>query len=172
MCSSDLHDEVAGGVELSHDVVERLCLGLRVLKKQAHRQPCKQWRKLVELAHATAEVPMLAHTHGQPATPTTVGKEFANVVHRLRQQLQCVNDATLLGKIAGATGSYQAHLAACPDADWPAFSEKFVTSLGLKWNKARLLTSSEVHAKCTNSIAVCSCAGGGPSSALAHASLM
>jgi len=91
--------------------------------------------KLVELAHATAEVPMLAHTHGQPATPTTVGKEFANVVHRLRQQLQCVREAPLLGKIAGATGSYQAHLAACPDADWPAFAEKFVSSLGLKWNK-------------------------------------
>ena len=78
---------------------------------------------------------MLAHTHGQPATPTTVGKEFANVVHRLRQQLQCVREAPLLGKIAGATGSYQAHLAACPDADWPAFAEKFVSSLGLKWNK-------------------------------------
>ena len=55
---------------------------------------------------------MLAHTHGQPATPTTVGKEFANVVHRLRQQMQCVREAPLLGKIAGATGSYQARLAA------------------------------------------------------------
>lgn len=112
--------------------------------------------KLVELAHATAEVPMLAHTHGQPATPTTVGKEFANVVHRLRQQLQCVNDATLLGKIAGATGSYQAHLAACPDADWPAFSEKFVTSLGLKWNK--YTTQIEPH-DCIAELfhAVCRC---------------
>merc|ERR1740133_256089 len=112
--------------------------------------------RLVELAHATAEVPMLAHTHGQPATPTTVGKEFANVVHRLRAQLQCVRDAPLLGKIAGATGSYQAHLAACPDADWPAFAEKFVTSLGLKWNK--YVTQIEPH-DCIAELfhAVCRC---------------
>ena len=167
--------------------------------------------KLVEMAHAMAEVPMLAHTHGQPATPTTVGKEFANVVHRLRGQMQAVRAAPLLGttacakvparlsprpaprrpgwrlqearplafapvrslssrearcglgsspqisslkdedsppfchagKIAGATGSYNAHMVACPDADWPAFAEKFVSSLGLTFNA--YVTQIEPH---------------------------
>jgi len=90
--------------------------------------------KLVEMAHGMAEVPMLAHTHGQPATPTTVGKEMANVVHRIRQQLQAVRAVAMLGKIAGATGSYQAHAVACPGADWPTFAKGFVESLGLTHN--------------------------------------
>ena len=86
---------------------------------------------------------MLAHTHGQPATPTTVGKEIANVVHRLRTQLKAVADAPMLGKIAGATGSYQAHSVAVPDADWPAFAAKFVASLGLVHNP--YVTQIEPH---------------------------
>jgi len=79
-------------------------------------------------------VPMLAHTHGQPATPTTVGKEFANVVQRLRAQIRAVEAVQILGKIAGAVGSYNAHVVACPNADWPSFAKAFVEGLGLTFN--------------------------------------
>lgn len=89
---------------------------------------------VVRMAHDLAEVPMLAHTHGQPATPTTVGKELANVAIRLRTQLKAVRTSPILGKIAGATGSYQAHVVACPNADWPTFAKGFVESLGLSHN--------------------------------------
>ena len=89
---------------------------------------------LREMAHALAETPMLAHTHGQPASPTTVGKEFANVVARLQRQRRQVADVALLGKINGAVGNYNAHLAAYPEVDWPAFAREFVESLGLEWN--------------------------------------
>ena len=90
--------------------------------------------QLVTMSHDLAEVPMLSRTHGQTATPSTVGKEMANVVMRLRTQLAHVRDTKLLGKINGATGSYQAHMIACPDADWPAFAKQFVESLGLTFN--------------------------------------
>jgi adenylosuccinate lyase len=89
---------------------------------------------LTKMAHELADVPMLAHTHGQPATPTTVGKEVCNVVHRLRKQAAAVRAVPILGKIAGAVGSYNAHVVACPAADWPAFAAKFVGSLGLVHN--------------------------------------
>ena len=98
---------------------------------------------LVKMAHELADVPMLAHTHGQPATPTTVGKEIANVVHRVRREIAAVTAAPILGKIAGATGSYQAHVVACPNADWPAFAKRFVESLGLEHNK--YVTQIEPH---------------------------
>jgi adenylosuccinate lyase len=87
-----------------------------------------------DLAHRYAEVPMLARTHGQPASPTTLGKEMANVVHRLRAQRERVAAVDLLGKVNGAVGNYNAHLAAYPDIDWPAFAQGFVESLGLTWN--------------------------------------
>ncbi|MGD8206679.1 MAG: adenylosuccinate lyase [Thiohalocapsa sp.] len=96
-----------------------------------------------ELAHRYAAVPMLARTHGQPASPTTLGKEMANVVLRLRRQRDAVADVRLLGKINGAVGNYNAHLAAYPDLDWPAFSRAFVDSLGLTWNP--LTTQIEPH---------------------------
>ncbi len=89
---------------------------------------------LREMAHALAETPMLAHTHGQPASPTTVGKEFANVAARLLRQRRQVANVSLLGKINGAVGNYNAHLAAYPDVDWPEFAREFVESLGLEWN--------------------------------------
>jgi len=98
---------------------------------------------VVKMAHELADVPMLARTHGQTATPTTVGKELANVVLRLRTQLASVRSAPILGKIAGATGSYQAHVVACPDADWPAFAKGFVESLGVAHNP--LVTQIEPH---------------------------
>ncbi len=89
---------------------------------------------IAELAQQYASIPMLARTHGQPASPTTVGKELANVVARLRRQRDQTSASPLLGKINGAVGNYNAHLSAYPDIDWPDFAEKFVTSLGLAWN--------------------------------------
>jgi len=89
---------------------------------------------LVKLARDTADAPMLSRTHGQTASPTTMGKEIANVVARLRRQLDQLADSEFLGKINGAVGNYNAHLAAYPDVDWQANAEGFVTSLGLDWN--------------------------------------
>ncbi len=81
-----------------------------------------------------AELPMLSRTHGQTASPTTVGKEFANVAYRLRRQIQQIENVEIMGKINGAVGNYNAHLSAYPDTDWQATAEKFVTGLGLTWN--------------------------------------
>lgn len=86
------------------------------------------------MAHAYAAQPMLSRTHGQPASPTTVGKEMANVVARLRRQQQQIAATPLLGKINGAVGNFNAHLSAYPDKDWSAFAQTFVESLGLQWN--------------------------------------
>jgi len=89
---------------------------------------------IAELARKFADVPMLSRTHGQTASPTTVGKELANVVARLRRQIKLIHDVELLGKINGAVGNYNAHLSAYPDVDWEKNAEEFVTSLGLAWN--------------------------------------
>ena len=98
---------------------------------------------LQALAVSTADAAMLARTHGQPATPTTMGKELAVTVARLRRQRERIAAVPHLGKLNGATGTYAAHLAAAPDVDWPALSERFVTSLGLTWNP--LTTQIESH---------------------------
>jgi adenylosuccinate lyase len=90
--------------------------------------------KLREQAHAFAGQPMLSRTHGQTASPTTLGKEFANVVHRLERQLDQIAGVPLMGKINGAVGNYNAHLSAYPTVDWQANAEEFVTGLGLVWN--------------------------------------
>ncbi len=89
---------------------------------------------MTALAKAYAAIPMLARTHGQTASPTTVGKEIANVVARLRRQLNSINNVELLGKINGAVGNYNAHLSAYPDIDWQANAQTFVEGLGLSWN--------------------------------------
>ena len=89
---------------------------------------------LSELAVAHADTPMLSRTHGQTASPTTMGKEIANVVARLRRQLAQLEAAGYLGKINGAVGNYNAHLSAYPEVDWQANAEAFVTGLGLGWN--------------------------------------
>ncbi|WP_242163015.1 adenylosuccinate lyase [Lysobacter sp. M15] len=89
--------------------------------------------KLREMAHAHADLPMLARTHGQTASPTTVGKELANVVARLARQREVLARLPMPGKINGAVGNYNAHVAAYPEIDWPAFSRRFVESLGLSW---------------------------------------
>jgi adenylosuccinate lyase len=90
--------------------------------------------RLTDLAHDWAELPMLSRTHGQPATPTTVGKELANVVYRLRRSYIAIGDVELLGKINGAVGNYNAHLAAYPDVDWEDFARNLVLDLGLSFN--------------------------------------
>ena len=89
---------------------------------------------MTALAKAYAAIPMLARTHGQTASPTTVGKEIANVVARLRRQLNSINNVELLGKINGAVGNYNAHISAYPNIDWQANAQTFVESLGLSWN--------------------------------------
>jgi adenylosuccinate lyase len=86
------------------------------------------------LAHEHADKPMLSRTHGQPASPTTLGKEMANVVYRLHRQRDLVASVPMLGKINGAVGNYNAHLSAYPELDWPGFARDFVESLGLTWN--------------------------------------
>ncbi|MDX1559544.1 MAG: adenylosuccinate lyase [Marinobacter sp.] len=90
--------------------------------------------KLAQLAHDHAQQPMLSRTHGQTASPTTVGKELANVVHRLRRQVKQIRDTELLGKINGAVGNYNAHLSAYPEIDWALNAREFIESLGLDWN--------------------------------------
>ena len=89
---------------------------------------------LCALAARWAALPMLARTHGQPASPTTLGKELALFVHRLRQQLEHFREVTILGKLNGATGNFNAHLSARPELDWPEQSRRFVETLGLTPN--------------------------------------
>lgn len=89
---------------------------------------------LKKFAHDYADLAMLARTHGQAATPTTVGKEIANVIARLRRQIEQLTQANILGKMNGASGNYNALLIAYPEINWQQLSEKFVTELGLTWN--------------------------------------
>ncbi len=86
------------------------------------------------LAQEQASQPMLCRTHGQPASPSTLGKEMANVVARLRRQRTQLAKVELLGKVNGAVGNYNAHLSAYPDVDWEGFAKQFVEALGLNWN--------------------------------------
>ena len=99
--------------------------------------------RLVEKARTWAAVPMLARTHGQPATPTTMGKELAVFAHRLQRLRAGVLAVEVLGKSNGASGDYAAHVVAAPDVDWEAVSRRFVTGLGLTWNP--LTTQIESH---------------------------
>ncbi|HET7931653.1 MAG TPA: lyase family protein, partial [Rhodanobacteraceae bacterium] len=91
--------------------------------------------KLRELAHANASLPMLSRTHGQTASPTTLGKELANVVARLTRQRTQLAAIEIPGKINGAVGNFNAHAIAYPEVDWRAFSRRFVESLGLQWQE-------------------------------------
>ncbi|MBT8131989.1 MAG: adenylosuccinate lyase [Gammaproteobacteria bacterium] len=90
--------------------------------------------ELVTMAHRYAEVPMIARTHGQAATPTTLGKELANFADRLKRQRDGLAQVQILGKFNGAVGNYNAHFSAAPDTDWPAVSGRFIASLGLAIN--------------------------------------
>src|SRR5260370_23624414 len=89
---------------------------------------------LAALAVRLADAAMLARTHGQPASPTTLGKELANVVFRLRRARRSIASASLAGKMNGAEGNYNAHVAASPAFDWEKFARTFVVALGLEFN--------------------------------------
>jgi len=96
---------------------------------------CQEVKSAVKnLAHQYADQPMLSRTHGQTASPTSLGKEMANVAARLERQIQQIESISLLGKINGAVGNYNAHLSAYPNVDWEAFAQSFVESLSLSWN--------------------------------------
>ncbi|MDD5180862.1 MAG: adenylosuccinate lyase [Gallionellaceae bacterium] len=90
--------------------------------------------RLRDIAHQLADLPMLCRTHGQTATPSTLGKEMANVVHRLQRARARLADVEILGKINGAVGNYNAHLAAYPGVDWEGFAQRFVTARGIAFN--------------------------------------
>ncbi|WP_406714110.1 adenylosuccinate lyase [Trueperella pyogenes] len=98
---------------------------------------------LSEMARTNAATPMLSHTHGQPASPSTLGKEIAVLAHRLNRQIARIESAQFLGKFNGATGTYGAHSVSVPDADWPALARQFVEGLGLTFNP--LTTQIESH---------------------------
>ncbi|SFC45611.1 adenylosuccinate lyase [Pragia fontium] len=97
-----------------------------------------EWRNMIDAIKALAaqyrDIPLLSRTHGQPATPSTVGKEFANVAYRMERQYKQLTQVEILGKINGAVGNYNAHIVAYPEVDWHQFSESFVSSLGITWN--------------------------------------
>lgn len=97
-----------------------------------------EWKKVIdavaELAKCYQHIPLLSRTHGQPASPTTMGKEMANVAYRLQRQYKQLENLEILAKINGAVGNYNAHLSAYPEIDWHTFSQEFVESLGVTWN--------------------------------------
>ena len=122
-CTSEDINNLSHGLMLSGARAEVL---LPALKNVSDR--------LRDMAHQYADLPMLSRTHGQPATPTTVGKELANVVWRIERAAKRIAAVEILGKINGAVGNYNAHLAAYPEVDWAGFAERFVTSLSLVFN--------------------------------------
>ena len=138
----DDHEELAAISEFVHfactsEDINNLAYSLMLLEaKQQILLP--QINSLIsqldQFSHTLADIPMLSLTHGQPASPTTVGKEFANVSYRLKRQYQQLEQTQILGKINGAVGNYNAHLSAYPDIDWPAHAQQFVEQLGLHWN--------------------------------------
>ncbi|MGZ9067672.1 MAG: adenylosuccinate lyase, partial [Burkholderiales bacterium] len=136
------NEEIARVVEFIHfactsEDINNLCHALML--KSAREQVMlpgldRIVEKLKSLAHDLADLPMLAHTHGQPASPTTHGKEIANVAARLERARRKLAAVSPLGKANGAVGNYNAHLASYPDVDWERFSREFVTRLGLEFN--------------------------------------
>jgi adenylosuccinate lyase len=117
--------------------INNLSYGL-MLKEARERVLLPAFDRVIEalagLAVRLADAAMLARTHGQPASPTTLGKELANVVHRLRRARRGIAAVSLTGKMNGAVGNYNAHVAAYPDFDWERFAQRFVESLGLEFN--------------------------------------
>ena len=117
--------------------INNLAYGL-MLREAREAVMLPAWDAVIAALRAGAEemaaLPMLSRTHGQTASPTTMGKEWANIAYRLRRQRDQLAAVPILGKINGAVGNYNAHLVSYPDVDWPRFAEGFVTSLGLQWN--------------------------------------
>jgi adenylosuccinate lyase len=122
-CTSEDINNLSHGLMLMHS---RDRVMLPMLEKISN--------KLVQMAHEMADVPMLARTHGQPATPTTAGKEIANFAYRLARGRKKLAAVLVLGKINGAVGNYNAHLAAYPAFDWERFAQAFVEKFGLNFN--------------------------------------
>jgi len=122
-CTSEDINNLAHGLALASARNDVLLPALRAIAADLRR-----------LAHEHATVAMLARTHGQPATPTTLGKEFANVYARLERQIAAIERVPLKGKINGAVGNYNAHLTAYPDVDWEQFAARVVAGLGLEFN--------------------------------------
>ena len=117
--------------------INNLAHGLMLLaaKKEIVLPYCDRLLEaLFTLANSLKNTPMMARTHGQPASPTTMGKEIANVYVRLKAHRDAIANVAILGKLNGAVGNYNAHLSAYPNADWHRLSEQFVTDLGLAWN--------------------------------------
>ena len=136
------HPKLASAVEFIHfactsEDINNLAYGL-LLKNARSEVIVPKMQELVDILKAMAvkyaDNAMLARTHGQPATPTTVGKEFANFAYRLNRQLQAVLDVDILGKYNGAVGNYNAHCVAYPEVDWQQQAKVFVESFGLKFN--------------------------------------
>ena len=149
--SSDSIDEVKAVSEFFHfactsEDINNLSYAL-MLEDARKQVVIPTFEKVIDainaLANDNAALPMLARTHGQPASPTTLGKEMRNVVARLERQLEQIKRVQILGKINGATGNYNAHVVAYPEVDWEGFSKSFVESLGLTWNP--LTTQIEPH---------------------------
>ena len=114
-------------------------LAYALIIHKARREVLLPWmRRLLDMTHELANCyaaqPMLARTHGQPASPTTVGKEIANVAARLQRQYRQLQQAEILGKLNGAVGNFNAHYCAYPDINWPTVAKQFVENLGLQWN--------------------------------------
>jgi adenylosuccinate lyase len=135
------HPELANISEFVHfactsEDINNLAYGLML--KDGNALLCRELKDtlatITQLALDYAAIPMLSRTHGQTASPTTVGKELANVAARLQRQLQHIQAVELLGKINGAVGNYNAHIAAYQDVDWQAVAKDFVEQLGLTWN--------------------------------------
>ena len=134
--------EIAGITRFVHfactsEDINNLCHALMLRDARAHVMlPAVDAliARLTALAHSTASLPMLSRTHGQPATPSTLGKEMANIVHRLQRQRTRMAGVSLTGKINGAVGNYNAHLAAFPGFDWEKFCRDFVEKLGFEFN--------------------------------------
>lgn len=136
------HSELAQVTEFVHfactsEDINNLSHGL-MLKRGRDQVLLPELRSIVraiaQLAVDNADVPMLSRTHGQTASPTTVGKEMANVAARLQRQIQQIEKVEILGKINGAVGNYNAHISAYPNIDWQDHASRFVTLLGLTWN--------------------------------------
>ena len=136
------HEELATIIEFVHfactsEDINNLAYAL-MLQKARDQQLLPQAQTIIaviqQLARDYADYPMLARTHGQPASPTTMGKELLNVVQRLEKQYQTIAEVKLFGKINGAVGNFNAHIAAYPDVDWPILSKQLVSQLGLHWN--------------------------------------
>lgn len=135
-------DGLSGAIEYVHfactsEDINNLAYGLMLLNARSEVL-LPQMQQLISaidrLAEANAELPMLSRTHGQPASPTTLGKELANVSARLARQRDEFEEQAALGKMNGAVGNFNAHLAAYPEIDWPALSRQFVSSLGMDFN--------------------------------------